>query len=561
LAVTFAAMLAGIVLLGSSCKLANKTPSVPTLSGPTTGVAGVALTFTATATDPEADSVAFQFDWGDGATPAWTAFVASGDTITATNTYSDSGIFTVRAKAKDKAGKESDWSAGQSLSTSPTNLPPLTPAAPAGDTFPPAGAEAELLPATTDPDGDSLTYRAAWGDGDTSDWPQYFFPSGHSMGLFHAWTSAGTYYVSVQAKDIHGAVSGWSATTRVTVSRAVTPLWRFYTGASSAGTPAVASDGTIYVQGADSLMYAVNPDGSEKWVGTIGRGLNWTAPLTALDGTVYAPCYDGTLWALSPSGAFKWKYETGGRLTSAALGADGMVYVGSEDRYVYAVTPTCSLAWRYQTPDRVYGIALAADGTVYVTVDEQGLYALDANGSLKWFFPESYAMYPASVDADGTVYLTGHGIYAITPGGAEVWHYFADEPSSGQPTIGPDGTIYACFGGNWAFWAMRPDGTRLWTCPTRNFVGCSPAVSSTGVVYAGSADGDLYAVNGDGSVWYRYAMAEWINNATIGLGGSVYVASPDGYLYALPGSGTLADSPWPTFGHDNRHTNRAGAKR
>jgi DNA-binding beta-propeller fold protein YncE len=116
LAVTFAAVLAGIVLLGSSCKLANKTPSVPTLSGPTTGVAGVALTFTATATDPEADSVAFQFDWGDGATPAWTAFVASGDTVTATNTYTDSGTFTVKARAKDSNGKESDWSAGYSLS-------------------------------------------------------------------------------------------------------------------------------------------------------------------------------------------------------------------------------------------------------------------------------------------------------------------------------------------------------------------------------------------------------------------------------------------------------------
>ena len=119
LAATFAALLAGIVLLGSSCKLANKAPSVPTLSGPTTGVAGVALTFTATATDPESDSLQFQFDWGDGATPAWTAFVASGDTITATNTYADSGTFTVKARAKDSNGKESDWSTGQALSILP----------------------------------------------------------------------------------------------------------------------------------------------------------------------------------------------------------------------------------------------------------------------------------------------------------------------------------------------------------------------------------------------------------------------------------------------------------
>ena len=116
LAVSFAAMLAGIALLGSSCKLANKAPSVPILSGPTTGVAGVAISFTATAADPESDSLQFQFDWGDGATPAWTNLVASGDAITATNTYADSGTFTIRAKARDKSGKESDWSAGQTLS-------------------------------------------------------------------------------------------------------------------------------------------------------------------------------------------------------------------------------------------------------------------------------------------------------------------------------------------------------------------------------------------------------------------------------------------------------------
>jgi DNA-binding beta-propeller fold protein YncE len=107
---------AGLLLLGTSCKLANKAPAVPTLTGPTTGVAGVAISFTATATDPESDSLQLQFDWGDNSTPAWTAFVASGDTITATNTYADSGTFIIKARAKDKSGKESDWSAGQTLS-------------------------------------------------------------------------------------------------------------------------------------------------------------------------------------------------------------------------------------------------------------------------------------------------------------------------------------------------------------------------------------------------------------------------------------------------------------
>jgi hypothetical protein len=106
-------------LLGTTCNLSNKAPAVPTVTGPTSGVAGTAVTFTATTTDPDVDSVAYQFDWGDGSTPAWTSLVASGDAITVTNTYTDSGTFTVKAKAKDKGGKESVWSEGHSLSLIP----------------------------------------------------------------------------------------------------------------------------------------------------------------------------------------------------------------------------------------------------------------------------------------------------------------------------------------------------------------------------------------------------------------------------------------------------------
>ena len=114
--IALCAAAAAFALLSLTCKLTNKAPSVPTISGPTTGVAGMPVTFTAMAVDTDGDSVAIMFDWGDGATPSWTALVASGDTVTATNTYADSGVFTIRAKAKDKSGKESDWSAGHVLS-------------------------------------------------------------------------------------------------------------------------------------------------------------------------------------------------------------------------------------------------------------------------------------------------------------------------------------------------------------------------------------------------------------------------------------------------------------
>ncbi len=110
-----AAAIGAAVMLGSSCNLTNKAPTVPVISGPSTGVVGAPVTLMATATDPDDDSVAFQFDWGDTSTLAWTSLVASGETLSAAHTYTDSGSFAVKAKAKDKKGKQSGWSDGSAL--------------------------------------------------------------------------------------------------------------------------------------------------------------------------------------------------------------------------------------------------------------------------------------------------------------------------------------------------------------------------------------------------------------------------------------------------------------
>ena len=110
-----AAAMGAAVLTNSSCNLTNKAPTVPVISGPSSGVVGVAVTFKATATDPDGDSVAFGFDWSDSSGPTWTSFVASGETLSVSRTFTDSGTFTVRVKAKDAKGKASDWCSPESL--------------------------------------------------------------------------------------------------------------------------------------------------------------------------------------------------------------------------------------------------------------------------------------------------------------------------------------------------------------------------------------------------------------------------------------------------------------
>jgi len=110
-----AAAVGAAVMLGSTCAVLNKAPTVPVISGPSAGVVSTPVTFTATATDPEGDSVAFQFDWGDTTTPVWSNLIASGETLSQAHTYADTGAFSVKARVKDMSAKESEWCNGVPL--------------------------------------------------------------------------------------------------------------------------------------------------------------------------------------------------------------------------------------------------------------------------------------------------------------------------------------------------------------------------------------------------------------------------------------------------------------
>ena len=52
-------------------------------------------------------------------------------------------------------------------------------------------------------------------------------------------------------------------------------------------SPAIGSDGTIYVGSDYDDLYAINPDGSIKWEFNAGRGRVDSSPTIGSDGTIY----------------------------------------------------------------------------------------------------------------------------------------------------------------------------------------------------------------------------------------------------------------------------------
>ncbi|KYK20374.1 hypothetical protein AYK24_03800 [Thermoplasmatales archaeon SG8-52-4] len=87
----------------------NFAPTAPIITGPKSGKPKVEYEYTFNSTDPNNDSVKYFIDWGDNNTE-WTEYGDSGLEISLEHTWYEKGNYTIKAKAKDINGSESNWS-------------------------------------------------------------------------------------------------------------------------------------------------------------------------------------------------------------------------------------------------------------------------------------------------------------------------------------------------------------------------------------------------------------------------------------------------------------------
>jgi outer membrane protein assembly factor BamB len=115
----------GTVFIGSNIErlyafgYTGPNPLTPTISGPSSGKPNTPYTYSFTSIDPDDDQVSYYIEWDDGTITDWTAPKPSGEPYTESHTWATKGTYTVRAKAKDADGYESDW--GELQVTIPRN--------------------------------------------------------------------------------------------------------------------------------------------------------------------------------------------------------------------------------------------------------------------------------------------------------------------------------------------------------------------------------------------------------------------------------------------------------
>jgi len=225
-----------------------ETPNAP--GGPDAGYAYAPYDYSASAKDPEGDSVMCTFDWGDGSTTE-TGIVQSEESVSASHAWSSAGTYEVMVKATDASGKASGWSGARTM-TIASNQPPKKPSKPSGTSNCIVGSSCSYSTSTKDPDADQVMYTFNWDDGTSTD--TQLQASGKKVSVDHLWSSTGTYSVVVKATDSKGAPSSLSNALTVVVNPNRPPKTPSRPSGSSKGYA-----GTSY----SYSTLAKDPDGDE----------------------------------------------------------------------------------------------------------------------------------------------------------------------------------------------------------------------------------------------------------------------------------------------------------
>lgn len=337
---------------------------------------------------------------------------------------------------------------------------------------------------------------------------------------------------------------------------------------ASESSPVIGLDGVIYI-GDLGHLHAIDREGREIWCFDTG----WTdsTPAIANDGTIYIGAWDGNLYAINPDGTEKWHFTTEAGIwlnSSPVIAENGNIYFGGNDGYLYALSDQGSHGqeiWRFTTDGPIYASpAIGPDGTIYISSWDGHLYAVNPNGTEKWRFPEvgcaqiSYyeilkdlqkPKSPGIIDPSPSVGIGGviywpadFSLYALHPDNGEVlWQL--DEWAFSTPSIASDGTIYVGLFPKDLIAVNPADGSILWRFTTGNQVTSSPAIGADGVIYFGCWDHNFYAVNKNGNELWRFPTGWWVTSSPALYGGTIYFASGDDNLYAIGESPPEAPTP------------------
>ncbi len=206
----------------------------------------------------------------------------------------------------------------------------------------------------------------------------------------------------------------------------------------------------------------------------------------------------------------EWSIPTNGFVSYGLDAGDNVVYFGSRDGKLYAVdmysgTARWSVSLETQNHSEVHSPVLD-NGLIYVGVGDNSIYAVDpASGNIRWHFDQM-------------------------------------EGAAVSKPLCKLGYVYAGSGTDVSMPWTRTAGSWSGSTRTGGSIKATPlfdASSQAPIIYSGSEDGNMYAIDAEfGRPYWRYKASGTIDTTPIVIAGSdgvshLYFVSFNGDVYSL----------------------------
>lgn len=272
--------------------------------------------------------------------------------------------------------------------------------------------------------------------------------------------------------------------------------WKFFTDSHLSTSAVIDSEGVVYASTYAGNLYAIYPNGTQKWSFKTNHDYSEAAPGIAPDGTIYF-CTMKHLYSISSDGAELWVFNDSGHFScEPIIDSNGTIYASAFNQdtgwgAIYAIDSIGTKKWEYPLsyPNFVTSLALDHENNLYFVLSGW-LYCIKSNGDLKWmknFNLEDNVV----ISPDETLYIWNSShIVALTPEGLVKWsienfHYH------GFISLAPDGTLILSGASNFISALSQVNGSILWQYKIDE----NPFVD----------DVTPAAISGDGIVFFAYS--------------------------------------------------------
>lgn len=214
------------------------------------------------------------------------------------------------------------------------------------------------------------------------------------------------------------------------------------------------------------------------------------------------------------SGTQLWSRTVSGAVWAPLAHHGGRLYFGSDDSTFYALDlREGEVGWRFDTGGIIRSGAVVAGGLVLFASDDGYLYALEeATGSEVWRFD-----------------LASGDLSRVLPSPDPPYEY---DWAHSTPTV-RDGLVYVGSATGELYAVDLGSGEERWRFESGGKIRSSPTVDG-GNVYVGSWDGHVYALNAaDGSLRWGFDTGGIVQGATTVGEGRVFAGSRSAAVFAL----------------------------